>query len=147
MNNIHSVGPRVITEQGDTGGLDQFVFRAGDSTKVVTTADRVNGFDSASDAIKLFQADGVGAYVANLGVNISGGPNAGQAGFAAALEAANTAMVALADPGTSVHFEWNNQVGVDEGYVFIDYNNDNLVDEVVILTGIDLTEITLADFI
>jgi hypothetical protein len=136
-----------VYEDGDAGGSDLFLFRAGDSTKVVTTADRVNGFDGLSDAIKLFQPDGVGAYVVAPGFNFSQGPVGGQVGFAAALAAANTAMVALADPGTSVHFEWNNQVGVDEGYAFIDYNNDNVVDEVVIFTGIDTNEIFPGNFI
>jgi Ca2+-binding RTX toxin-like protein len=144
-----------VNLDGGDGGKDTFVFHAGDSTLVQATADVISDFKTASDTINLFnpngtlllgQTVGIGAnYVeANLSVNpVLGGR---VANFAEAVTAANTALAALdkvlgASSGALVSFQYDDT----NGYLFQDVNGDGKADEVVILIGIDSTEIAHTD--
>ncbi len=122
---------------------------------VQATADVISDFKTASDTINLFnpngtllsgQTIGIGAnYVeANFSVNpVLGGR---VANFAEAVTAANTALAALdkvlgASSGALVSFQYDDT----NGYLFQDVNGDGKADEVVILTGIDNTQIAHTD--
>jgi hypothetical protein len=138
-----------INVNGSDGGSDQFVFHHGDSTKVQATADVINGFVGAgADTIRLFFADNVAIFT---GDNLAGVGNYVEAGaavanFAAALTAANAALLALSgttayDSIVSFQFDANN------GYLFQDVDANGVADQVVILTGIDNTEIAHTDLV
>lgn len=144
-----------VNLDGGDGGKDTFVFHSGDSTLVQATADVISDFKTASDTINLFnpngtllsgQTIGIGAnYVeANFSVNpVLGGR---VANFAEAVTAANTALAALdkvlgASSGALVSFQYDDT----NGYLFQDVNGDGKADEVVILTGIDNTQIAHTD--
>ena len=143
----HNVTPAVTLEQGGSGGNDHFVFRHGDSTLKENTADVINGFVSGSDTLRFYETNGTTAVT---GIDAGPGTNyyegAGPVtSFQQALDAANAQLLdRLAnDPnisgGTLFSFQWD--VVHDKGYLFQDYDNDGKVDQVVILTGIDNTEI------
>ena len=122
------------------------MFRPGDSTKVAATADIVKGFITAVDDITLFELDG-SKYIAAAN-NFQPAQVGGFASLAAAIQFVDGAggFATLGDlTGTRTSFQWNNVL--NEGYVLIDHDHDNKVDELVILTGVDnANDFVIGDF-
>jgi Ca2+-binding RTX toxin-like protein len=117
------------------GGADVFVYVGAQSGITAVTADVIGDF-GAGDSLSLGLAGnataGTGNYV-EAGVAV--------ADFAAALAAANTALATL--NGTSAAsqlyaFEFDGT----NGYLFADLDSDGVADQVIILTGVDNTEIS-----
>ncbi len=126
-----------------TGGPATVVVGNTDSGLSLATADSITGFVAASDSLKLGlagDADGLGGndnYVE---------AGAAVADFAAALAAANVALAALAGASTAAElfaFEFDGT----NGYLFNDINGDGTADQVIVLVGVDNTEISSADII
>lgn len=121
-----------VNVDGGGGGNDRFVFNPGDSTLVQATADVINGFvGNGNDKLALFDNNG------NL---FAGGANytaagAAVANYAAALAAANAAFLL-----TNVH-QVRLEFDAVNGYLFQDIDGNGLADQVVILTGVDNTDI------
>ena len=117
---IGSVGKDMLT--GGTES-DTFVFNFGDTTLNGASCDTIKDFQTGQDCIDLdFVAGGlaVSAYAeTTVGTNV----------FADALNAAN----ALSQPGTSAVFV----AGSADGYLFWDSNGDAVLDQSVVLTGLN----------
>lgn len=107
------------------------VIGSGDSGITLASADSITGFLAANDSLKM-------GIVASDGVNyVEAG--AAVTDFAAALTAANTAL-----NGTVLYsFQWDGA----NGYLFQDTGVDGIADQVVVLVGIDNTEIAAANII
>ncbi|MBX7228926.1 MAG: hypothetical protein K1X48_04885 [Burkholderiaceae bacterium] len=130
------------------GGDDTFIFHTKDSTLVEATADVIENFVSGSDTLQLFNADDLAKFV---GKDAGNGMNYVESGFktasfATALIAANLALTTLnnsanASTGSLVSFQFDDT----NGYLFQDVDGDGKADQVIILTGIDNTEISHAD--
>jgi Ca2+-binding RTX toxin-like protein len=115
-----------------TGGADSDVFilsTAGDSGLTLATADRITGFNTGLDVLRL-------GLAGNDGVNYSEASTA-VTDFEAALEAANGALAALnGGAGSSEAQLYNFQFDAANGYLFIDRDGDGAADEVIVLVGI-----------
>ena len=130
------------------GGNDLFIFHTKDSTLVEGTADVIENFVTISDTIRLFNADNLSKFV---GKDAGSGMNYVEsafktASFATGLIAANLALTTLnnnanASTGSLVSFQFDDT----NGYLFQDVDGDGKADQVIILTGIDNTEINQAD--
>ncbi|MCA6231193.1 MAG: calcium-binding protein, partial [Phenylobacterium sp.] len=110
-------------------GADRFVFAAGDTGLLASTADDINDFVSGTDRLSLGIVAG---SATNYGEDLN---NAGS--FAAA----QTVADALADGVVRYVFV---VVGSD-GYIFIDRNLDGTVDEAIKLTGV--TDMAFGDIV
>ena len=126
-----------------TGGseVDVFVFGTTDSGLSLATADSITDFTSAADTLRLGLA---GDGTAGTGNYVEAG--AAVADFAAALAAADLALAAL--NGTSAAsqlyaFEFDGT----NGYLFVDTDSDGDADQVIVLTGVDSTEISAGDIV
>jgi Ca2+-binding RTX toxin-like protein len=113
------------------GGADVFVFVGLQSGITAVTADVIGDF-GAGDALSLGLAgDGTNYVEAAMP----------EADFAAALAAANAALAPLAGSATQLYaFEFDGT----NGYLFVDTDSDGDADQVIILTGVDNTEISAA---
>ncbi|MBX7230397.1 MAG: hypothetical protein K1X48_12445 [Burkholderiaceae bacterium] len=138
-----------VTVNGNKGGgNDTFIFHTKDSTLVEATADVIENFVSGSDTIQLFNADNLSKFV---GKDAGSGMNYVEsafktASFATGLIAANLALTTLnnnanASTGSLVSFQFDDT----NGYLFQDVDGDGKADQVIILTGIDNTEISHTD--
>jgi Ca2+-binding RTX toxin-like protein len=122
------------------GGADVFVFGTTDSGLSLLTADTVTDFTPATDTLSLGLAGdgtaGTGNYVESGSV---------VADFAAALVAAEAALLALDGTagGASARL-YAFQFDGTNGYLFVDTDSDGDADQVIILTGVDNTEISAA---
>ena len=140
--------------------FDAFVFRPGDSTLEVATADVVTDFQSIfienvetfapqfRDVIYLFEPDGSilrgrdsNNYIEAAQSELPA-EGAQVANFTEALIAANKALASLnssdnASDGSLVSFQYDAQ----NGYLFQDVEGDGIADQVIILVGVDSTEI------
>ena len=150
---------QLLFHANHTGGVstsDTFVFHHGDSTLVQVTADVVNDFGNGPDILRFFNPDGtvflgIDAgnginYVEAAGSNLPA-PGGKVANFAEALTAANTALAVLnanvnASAGALVSFQYD----ATNGYVFQDTDGNGVADQVVILIGVDSTEIDHFNF-
>jgi hypothetical protein len=110
---------------------------AGLSGLTLATADRITDFLTGSDVLRLGLA-GTATNYSEAGTSV--------ADFATALAAANTALGALnGGPGGADAQLYNFQFDATNGYLFIDRNSDGVADEVILLVGIDNTEIAPSD--
>ncbi|MBD3816847.1 MAG: hypothetical protein IE913_10465 [Halothiobacillus sp.] len=123
-------------------GVQTIVIGNTDSGITVATADTITGFKAAgADKLKMGTA---GDATAGTGTYVEAA--AAVADFAAALTAANTALAALA--GTSAATElYSFQFDATNGYLFNDTDDNGTADQVIVLVGIDNTEIDAADII
>lgn len=147
VNKTQLSSPPVIVNGSSGGGDDTFIFHAGDSTLVKTTADIIENFGSGSDTILFFNSNGSTV----VGKDAGNGINYDESGFKtanfeSAILAANIALTQLnnnpnASTGSLVSFQFDDT----NGYLFQDVDGDGKVDQVVILTGINNTEISHAD--
>ncbi|MFM8754112.1 MAG: calcium-binding protein, partial [Phenylobacterium sp.] len=126
-----------------TGGADsdRFVFGTTDSGLTLGTADTIADFTSGADTLGLGLA---GDATAGTGNYVEAG--AAVADFTAALAAADLALAAL--NGTSAAsqlyaFEFDGT----NGYLFVDTDSDGDADQVIVLTGVDNTEISAGDIV
>lgn len=122
-------------------GADAFVFATGASGITVPTADVIGDFASGVDVLRLGLA---GDPTAGTGNYVEAG--AAAANFSAALTAANTSLATLNGTSSAARlyaFEFD----ATNGYLFIDTNSDGVADEVIVLTGIDNTEIAAGDIV
>ncbi len=126
-------GAGADTITGGTGA-DIIVIGATDSGITVATADRVVGFVTNEDNLSLGAAgDDVGGASTDETYTEAG---SAVADFAAALIAANAALLAMdATEGTATKF-YNLQWDATNGYLFIDSDADGDADMVVVLPGI-----------
>jgi hypothetical protein len=134
---------------GDTGvdtmtgsaGQDRFVIANADSGITLASADTITDFVAIDDAISLGLAGdataGTGNYVEAASALVN---------FAAALAAANVALTAL-NTTSSAGELYSFQFDGTNGYLFNDTNSDGVADQVVVLVGIDNTEISAADIV
>ena len=145
---IATTGTNVITTAGGadtitggagvdtiTGGLgaDTFVFATGDTGITEATADTIADFVSTADCIDFSGGAGTNANFDN-----ATGGDVGN--FAGALAAVNGGIL----DGTVIYaFQ---TTGAD-GFLFYDFDADGAADEVILLTGIDETEIAFGDII
>jgi hypothetical protein len=123
-------GADTIVITGNTS-KDTIVIGNTDSGITMATADRITGFLSADDALKMGTAgtDGVNYVEASVIV----------ADFAAALTAANAAL-----NGTVLYsFQWD----ATNGYLFEDTGVDGIADQVIVLVGITNAGIVFGDII
>jgi Ca2+-binding RTX toxin-like protein len=115
------------------GGADVFVFVGLQSGITAVTADVIGDF-GAGDALSLGLAgDGTNYVEAAMP----------EADFAAALAAADLALAALNGTSSATQlyaFEFDGT----NGYLFVDTDSDGDADQVIILTGVDNTEISAA---
>ena len=126
-----------------TGGAAADVFTIGntDSGITVATADTITDFATTADTIALGL---VGDATVNTGNYVEAA--AAVADFAASLAAANNALAVL--NGTSAAAElYSFQFDATNGYLFNDTDSDGNADQMIILTGIDNTEIAAADIV
>ncbi|MDO9601872.1 MAG: DUF4214 domain-containing protein [Rhodocyclaceae bacterium] len=148
-NDTIDVSAAVATTSGNTitGGLgadtiiltgntskDTIVIGNNDSGITVATADRITGFDTTKDFLKMGIAgtDNVNYVEAGSAV----------ADFAAALTAANAAL-----NGTVLYsFQWVTGINA-AGYLFQDTGVDGIADQVVVLVGIDNAGIAFGNII
>jgi len=114
-------------------GSDKFTFVTADFAVTAATADTILDFVSGSDTLVIN-----GAVAAMTAANYTEA-GAAVADFTAAATAANAALAADATDTVSFQFDGTN------GYVFIETTGDNTFDEVIILKGIDNTEIASTD--
>jgi len=138
-------GTGADTMTGGTGA-DVFVIAAATDTGItVATADTIKDFVSGTDKLSLGLA---GNATANNAAENYGEAAAAVADFAAALSAANNALAVLnANGNTTAAALYNFQFDATNGYLFIDTDSDGDADAVVVLTGIDNTEIAETDII
>jgi S-layer protein len=123
------------------GGLGADTFTIGnlDSGITTLTADTITDFTSGSDHLSL---GSVGDATAGTGNYVQAG--AAVADFTAALAAANTALAGLA--GTSAATElYAFEFDAVNGYLFNDTDGDGDADQMIVMTGINNTEILAAD--
>jgi len=128
-----------------TGGAAADVFTIGntDSGITVATADTITDFLSGTDTISLGLAGNGAGATENYGE-----AGAAVADFTAALAAANNALAVLNGNGvTTAATLYNFQFDATNGYLFEDTDSDGDADQMIILTGIDNTEIALADIV
>lgn len=112
-----------------------------DSSLTQANADTVTTFVTAKDTLKLGLT---GDATAGTGNYVEAG--AGVADYAAALVAANAALAALA--GTSAAGElFAFEFDATNGYLFDDIDGDGDADQVIVLVGINNTEIGAGDII
>lgn len=116
-------------------GTDRFVIGDMDSSIIEANADVINGFSSLFHSIDLDIAGVDGTNYVESAVAV--------VDFAAALVAANAALVGLNAAAPQVAFEFD----ATNGYLFEDTNGDNTADQVIILVGIDNTEIAAIDIV
>lgn len=133
-----------LGRDGLTGGAaaDTFVIGDTDSGITATTADSILDFVSGTDKLKLGTA---GDATANTGTYVEAG--AAVADFAAALTAANVALNTLFGTTTSSTEIYSFQFDGNNGYLFEDTDVDGDADQVIILVGVDNTEIAATDII
>ena len=123
------------------GGADTFTIGNSDSGITLATADTINDFGDGADKLKL----GLAGDTTGGDVNyVEAG--AAVADFAAALTAANTALAALNGTSTAIEL-YAFQFDATNGYLFDDVNSDGIADQVIVLTGINNTEIAATDII
>ena len=109
-------------------GLDRFVFSAG-SGNTSTIIDQLTDFVSGTDTIAL------GQTVANGGANFIVYDAFGIASLADAIANVQALFVPLAaGAGSQVAYVFD-LVNVGDDYLFIDYTNDDVVDQVIQLVG------------
>jgi Ca2+-binding RTX toxin-like protein len=136
-NNILTGGAGADTLTGGLGA-DQFILStAGDSGLTLATADLITDFGTGLDVLRLGLAGTANNYseaAADVG------------NFTAARAAANIALAVLnADAGGADAQLYNFQFDATNGYLFIDRDTDGDADEVIVLVGIDNTEIARSD--
>jgi len=123
-----------------TGGLgtDHFVIStSGHSDITLATADLINDFLSGTDLLRL--------GLAGTSTNFSESPLP-VSDFTAAQAASNAALQTLnTGPGNTDAQLYNFQFDATNGYLFVDRNSDGVADEVIVLVGIDNTEIVHTD--
>ena len=125
------------TFTGGNGADVLIISTPGHSGLMLTTADRITDFATGSDLLRL--------GVAGTANNYSEASSA-VADFEAALTAATAALAALdGGSGGSDAQLYNFQFDAINGYLFIDRNSDGVADEVIVLVGIDNTEIVHTD--
>ena len=136
-----------------TGGAGADVFQiavATDTGITVATADTITDFSGQGanlDTLKLGLAgDNTAANAATPTTGNYVESTAAVADFAAALAAANTALAVL-NSGSSAATLYAFQYDATYGYLFIDTDSDGDADAVIILTGIDHTEIAHNDIV
>jgi Ca2+-binding RTX toxin-like protein len=122
-------------------GADAFVFATGASGVTVATADMIGDFASGVDVLRLGLA---GDPTAGTGNYVEAGSAA--ASFSAALTDANAALATLNGTSSAARL-YAFQFDATNGYLFIDTNSDGVADEVIVLTGIDNTEIAAGDIV
>ncbi|MEQ1620320.1 MAG: calcium-binding protein [Methylococcales bacterium] len=128
-----------------TGGAgnDTFVIGNTDSGITLATADKITDFEAVLAADKL-QLGTAGDATASTGTYVEA--SASVADFAAALVAANTALLALS--GTSAATElYSFQFDDANGYLFNDIDGNGTADQVIVLVGIDNDGIAAAHII
>ncbi len=126
-------------------GADIFIFRTGDSgstdTTSETTADIITDFKSGDDQILFnytYSAGSTPSGTATTTTNYDEATSA-VADFSAAQTAANSAL----NDTVKVAFQYD----TTNGYLFFDKDGNGTADEVVVLTGIDASEIANTDII
>ena len=130
-------GTGADTLTGGAGADVLILSTAGLSGLTLATADRITDFLTGSDVLRLGLA-GTATNYSEAGTSV--------ADFATALAAANTALGALnGGPGGADAQLYNFQFDATNGYLFIDRNSDGVADEVILLVGIDNTEIAPSD--
>ncbi|MCX7275487.1 MAG: VCBS domain-containing protein, partial [Burkholderiales bacterium] len=126
-NDTITGGSRADTISGGDG-LDRFVFSAG-SGNTTTIIDHLTDFVSGTDTIAL------GQTVANGGANFIVYDAFGIASLADAIANVQALFVPLAaGAGSQVAYVFD-LVNVGDDYLFIDYTNDDVVDQVIQLVG------------
>jgi hypothetical protein len=146
---VGSAGDDVIT---GGAGADVLKGGAGDDTFVIgnletgialATADKIVDFLAADDSLQLGLAGDATAITGNY-VEAA----AGVADFTAAIGAANTALGILAAGPTNTATElYAFEFDASNGYLFVDTDANGVADEVIVLVGIDNTEISAANII
>lgn len=127
-----------------TGGAGNDAFVVGDTDSGITlaTADTITDFATTADTLALGT---VGDATAGTGNYVEA--DAAVADFAAALSAANTALTTLSGTTTSTTEVYAFQFDGTNGYLFEDTDVDGVADQVIVLAGIDNTEIAAADIV
>jgi hypothetical protein len=128
-----------VVAEGGSGGADLFVIGNTDSSIDVSAADIITGFTSGSDGLGLGLAGDATALTGNY---VEAGLVV--ADYASALLAGNTALSLLADTSSAAElyaFEFD----ATNGYLFNDTDGNGSADQVIVLTGIDNTEIAATD--
>jgi len=146
-------GDTTITGNSDANNItiydgdDELIFADGDSGITLATADYVNGFVAADDSLDLGLTGSATTSTGNYVEASSAVTGATVAlSFAAALTAANTALATLA--GTSSEAElYAFQYDSTNGYLFEDTDADGDADYVIVLVGINNTEISASDLV
>ena len=155
-NDILIGGSAVDTISGGLGadtltgnaGNDIFVIADGDSGLSSSTADIITDFSTGADKLKL---GSTGNGTNTTGNYVEAGTSV--ANFVSALAAANTALNTLnTGTGSSPAYNTNAdlfsfQYDSTYGYLFKDTDSDGDADMVIMLTGIDNTEIAHGDII
>lgn len=122
-------------------GNDIYVIGDGDSGITLPTADSIHGFTTGSDKLSLGL---VGDATVLTGDYVESGAAASD--FAAALTAANVALVTLAGSSSATTL-YAFQFDAVNGYLFEDIDGNGSADQVIILVGIDNTGIVASDII
>jgi Ca2+-binding RTX toxin-like protein len=131
-----------------SGGNDGFIITDGDSGLTAITADKITDFISGADYLNVGGSTTADA-TATTGNYVE--ESIAVANFSVALSQANTALNSLnSGTGSSPNYNtsadlYSFQYDANYGYLFTDTDSDGNADLVVMLTGIDNTEIAHTD--